>query len=47
MFDLDPFEFFRLTIAWVATVYAAVATRKGRHVEWWVFGPLTDVLVRA
>jgi len=24
MFDLDPFEFFRLTVAWVATVYATV-----------------------
>ena len=24
MFDLDPFEFFRLTVAWIATVYATV-----------------------
>jgi len=24
MFDLDPFEFFRLTVAWVATVYATI-----------------------
>jgi hypothetical protein len=31
----------------VATVYAAAATRKGRHVEWWLFGPLTNVLVKA
>jgi hypothetical protein len=30
------FEFF-------VTVYAAVVTRKGKHVEWWVFGPLTNL----
>jgi uncharacterized membrane protein len=30
-----------------ATVYAAIATRKGKHVELWLFGPLTNVLVKA
>ncbi len=30
-----------------ATAYAAAATRKGRHVEWWLFGPLTHLLVKA
>jgi hypothetical protein len=31
----------------IATVYAAVQTRKGRHVSWWLFGPLTDLIVKA
>jgi uncharacterized membrane protein len=30
----------------VATVYAATQTRKGRHVELWVFGPLTQTLCK-
>lgn len=33
-------------LEFVATVVAAVQTRRGRHVAWWVFGPLTDVMVR-
>jgi hypothetical protein len=33
-------------IEFVATVYAAVRTRKGMHVAWWFFGPLTDILVK-
>ncbi len=31
----------------IATIYAAVQTRKGRHVEWWLFGPLSNALVKA
>jgi len=31
----------------IATVYAAVQTRKGSHVSWWLFGPLTDLIVKA
>jgi uncharacterized membrane protein len=31
----------------IATVYAAVKTRKGKHVSWWFFGPLSDLLVKA
>jgi hypothetical protein len=31
----------------IATIYAAMRTRKGRHVVWWLFGPLADVLVRS
>ncbi len=31
----------------IATVYAAVRTRKGMHVSWWFFGPLTDLVVKA
>jgi len=34
-------------LEFVATVYAAVQTRRGTHVSWWVFGPLTDALVKA
>jgi hypothetical protein len=26
MWDLDPFQFFRLSVAWVATIYAIVVT---------------------
>jgi uncharacterized membrane protein len=30
----------------IATIYAAVQTRKGRHIDWWFFGPLTNTLVK-
>jgi hypothetical protein len=30
----------------VATVYAAIQTRKGNHVELWFFGPLTQTLCK-
>ena len=33
-------------LEFIATIYAAVRTRKGMHVEWWLFGPLTDAFVR-
>lgn len=33
-------------VEFVATIYAAVRTRKGKHVSWWFFGPLTDAFVR-
>jgi hypothetical protein len=29
-----------------ATVYAAIRTRRGQHVTWWLFGPLADAWVR-
>jgi hypothetical protein len=28
MTDLDPFQFFRLTVAWIATIYATVVTQQ-------------------
>jgi len=31
----------------IATIYAASQTRKGNHVVWWFFGPLTELLVKA
>jgi hypothetical protein len=33
-------------LEFVATIYAAVRTRKGMHVSWWFFGPLADALIR-
>lgn len=33
-------------LEFVATIYAAVQTRKGNHVVWWLFGPLAEVFVR-
>lgn len=30
----------------VSTVYAAIQTRKGKHVSFWFFGPLTQLLVK-
>jgi len=33
-------------IEFIATIYTAVRTRKGKHVSWWFFGPLTDALVK-
>lgn len=33
-------------LEFVATVYSAVETRKGHHVEWWVFGAITNALVK-
>jgi len=29
----------------VATVYTAVQTRKGKHVEWWFYGTVTNLIV--
>ena len=33
-------------IEFIATMVAAIRTRKGHHVSWLFFGPLTDALVR-
>lgn len=30
----------------IATIYAAMQTRKGKHVVWWFFGPLTNAIVK-
>ncbi|WP_224484842.1 DUF4870 domain-containing protein [Robertkochia aurantiaca] len=39
VFIFNLFEF-------MATIYTAVKTRKGEHVEWWFYGPLTQILVK-
>lgn len=28
------------------TIYAATVTRKGKHIEWWLFGPLTNAICK-
>jgi uncharacterized membrane protein len=33
-------------VEFVATVYAAIQVRKGKHVELWLFGPLTESLCK-
>ena len=30
----------------IATIYSAIQTRKGKHISWLIFGPLTDLLVK-
>ncbi len=29
-----------------ATIYTAIKTREGVHVEWWLYGPLTHLLIK-
>ncbi len=36
---------FNLT-EFIATIYSAMATRKGHHVEWWFYGPLTNLICK-
>jgi len=31
----------------VVTIYTAIQTRKGKHVEWWFYGPLTNLICKA
>jgi uncharacterized membrane protein len=33
-------------IEFIATLYAAVQVRKGKHVYWWLYGPMADSLVK-
>ncbi|HLF14741.1 MAG TPA: hypothetical protein VI932_07620 [Bacteroidota bacterium] len=33
-------------LEFIATIAAAIETRKGRHVQWWVFGAMTNALVK-
>ncbi len=34
-------------IEFIATIYAAIQTRKGIHVEWWFYGPLTNKICKS
>ena len=34
-------------IEFIATIYTAIVTRKGRHVEWWVVGGLTNLICKS
>jgi len=38
--------FFNL-IEFIATIYAAIITRKGRHIEWWVVGGITNLICKS
>lgn len=33
-------------IEFIVTIYTAIETRKGRHIKWWFYGPLTDILCK-
>ena len=33
-------------VEFIATIYTAVKTRKGIHVEWWFFGSLTNIICK-
>lgn len=37
---------FNLT-EFIATIYTAIQTRKGIHVEWWFYGPLTNLISKS
>jgi len=30
----------------IVTIHGAIVTRKGKHVEWWLFGSLTNLVVK-
>ena len=34
-------------IEFIATIYTAIQTRKGVHVEWWFYGSLTNVICKS
>jgi hypothetical protein len=34
-------------IEFIATIYTAIQTRKGIHVEWWFYGNLTNLICKA
>lgn len=33
-------------LEFIATIFAAVQTRKGKHVQFWFFGPLTNLICK-
>jgi hypothetical protein len=33
-------------VEFIVTIYTAIQTRKGIHVEWWFYGGLTNMLIR-
>ncbi|MBM3431690.1 MAG: DUF4870 domain-containing protein [Bacteroidetes bacterium] len=33
-------------VEFVGTIYTMIRTRKGNHVEWWFYGPLTHLLCK-
>jgi uncharacterized membrane protein len=33
-------------VEFIATIYTAIQVRKGRHIVWWFYGDLTNLIVR-
>jgi len=33
-------------IEFIATIYTAINTRKGKHIEWWLYGGLTNLICK-
>jgi uncharacterized Tic20 family protein len=33
-------------VEFIATIYTAIHTRKGEHVQWWLYGDLTNLICR-
>ena len=33
-------------VEFIGTIYTAIATRKGKHLEWWFFGELTNSILK-
>jgi hypothetical protein len=33
-------------LEFVVTIVTAIETRKGQHLSWWMYGPLTQVLCK-
>lgn len=33
-------------VEWIATIYTAIQVRKGIHVSWWFYGPLTQLICK-
>lgn len=33
-------------VEFIVTIYTAIQTRKGKHVEWWFYGSLTNLICR-
>ncbi len=29
-----------------STIYTAIKVRKGQHIEWWIYGPLTNLILK-
>lgn len=34
-------------IEFITTIYSAIETRKGKHIEWWVVGGITNLICKA
>jgi hypothetical protein len=33
-------------LEFIMTIRAAIRTRKGIHVSWWFYGPITDIICK-